>query len=140
MLQATAQQELEKTTVTVKSVAEILRKLNPSKQLLGFEDSVTSISRVTTIADLVSVVASYFQISPEELVGQVRKKEIMIPRQVCMYLARRELSQSFERIGEELGGRNHTTVMHACDKVVRRIKKDRKLLMDINAIKKEMGL
>jgi len=57
-----------------------------------------------------------------------------------MYIIRRELEESFERIGEDFGGRMHTTVMNACNRIVKNLKKDSRLVRDINAIKKEMGL
>jgi len=74
------------------------------------------------------------------LVGDIRKKEIMIPRQICMYLIRHEFNESYEKIGEEFGGRNHSTVMHACSKIISKMKIDNRLMRDLNAIKKEMGL
>jgi chromosomal replication initiator protein len=55
-------------------------------------------------------------------------------------LLRKEFNFSFERIGEEFGGRNHTTTMHAFNKIVKCLKKDQKLVRDINAIKNEIGI
>ena len=57
-----------------------------------------------------------------------------------MYLIKNELGHSFERIGAGFGGRNHTTVMHACNKTTQMLRKDLRLIRDINSIKKEMGL
>ncbi|MBU0981070.1 chromosomal replication initiator protein DnaA, partial [Patescibacteria group bacterium] len=69
-----------------------------------------------------------------------RKRDVMVPRQVAMYLIRHEINFSYEKIGEDFGGKNHTTVMHSCEKIVRQLKKDQNLLRDVNSIKKEMGL
>ena len=57
-----------------------------------------------------------------------------------MYLIRNEIGLAYEQIGEEFGGKNHTTIMHACEKIDQKLKKDKQLLKDVNAIKKEMGL
>jgi chromosomal replication initiator protein len=56
-----------------------------------------------------------------------------------MYLIREMLSQSYETIGDHFGGKNHTTVMHACHKVEEEIKAEGKILRDINALKREIG-
>ena len=63
----------------------------------------------------------------------------MIARQISMYLIRRELDHSYEKIGEYFGGRNHTTVLHAYNSIEDRLKTDHRLIRDINALKREMG-
>jgi chromosomal replication initiator protein len=90
--------------------------------------------------DVINLVADYFRIPSSELRGAVRKREIMMPRQVCMYLIYEVLGYSFDTIGDYFSGRNHTTVLHSYNKVKSRIGKDSKLLQDIHALKKEMGL
>jgi chromosomal replication initiator protein len=69
----------------------------------------------------------------------VRKKEILLPRQIAMYLIRKDLAASLEQIGEEFA-RNHTTVMHSIEKVIKLLRKDHKVVRDVNALKQEMGL
>lgn len=66
---------------------------------------------------VVQVVASSFGIQPERLLGRDRSREVALPRQVVMYLLREEGNVSLPQIGEALGGRDHTTVMYACEKV-----------------------
>lgn len=141
LMQAIAQAQLEHSTPTVRSVAGILKKLRKSDQINGFEThEVSASSKPTSSLDVVEIVASHFKISPDELTGDSRKREVMVPRQIAMYLIRHEMNFSFEKIGEDFGGKNHTTVMHACEKVVKQLKKDQNLLRDVNSIKKEMGL
>ncbi len=136
--QAMAQAELENSMPTVKSVAEIMDKLCPKKEYKTFVKETPQI--ITDLAEVITLVASYYNVTPEDIVGSGRKREFMVPRQVCMYLIRHELSQSYERIGEKFGGRNHTTVMHACDKMRGYLKYDQRLVRDVNALKREMGL
>jgi len=64
----------------------------------------------------------------------------MLPRQVSMYLIKHELGESYEKIGLGFGGRNHTTVMHACNKTAKKLKTDIRLVREVNTIKREMGL
>ena len=142
LVQAIAQAQLEHTTPTVRSVADIIRKLNrDSGNLQGLEGaSEGSRGRVTSPRELIEIVSEYFKISSIDVMGSSRKKHVMMPRQIAMYLIRHELGVAYEQIGEEFGGKNHTTVMHSCDKIAQNLKKDKKLLQDVNAIKKEMGM
>jgi chromosomal replication initiator protein len=73
---------------------------------------------------IVGVVAHAFGIERDRLVGRERTQEIALPRQVAMYLLREETHQSLPQIGQTLGGRDHTTVMYACDKVASLIEND----------------
>lgn len=137
--QAMAQAELENSMPTVKSVANIMDKLCPERSHRSFV--VTDERKIITdIMEVIKLVAAYYNVTPEDLIGNVRKREFMVPRQVCMYLIRQELHQSLEHIGEEFGGRNHTTVMHSCEKVSSCLKYDQRLVRDVNALKREMGL
>ena len=139
--QVIAEAEIEKRVPTVNSAAEVFRKLYRAKEIIGLDIERKMADRSAMSArDVMEAVACYYRVTIDDLVGDVRKKEIMIPRQVCMYIIRRELEESFERIGEDFGGRMHTTVMNACNRIVKNLKKDSRLVRDINAIKKEMGL
>ena len=74
-------------------------------------------SEQADISRIQKVVADYFQISVEDLKGKKRTASIAFPRQIAMYLSRTLLDESLERIGLEFGGRDHTTVMHSCEKI-----------------------
>ncbi len=73
--------------------------------------------RVTSAKKIAESVAEFYNISMEDLIKQSRKKEFVKPRQIAMYLIRKELDNSFPSIGDFFGGRDHTTVMHAVEKV-----------------------
>ena len=68
---------------------------------------------------IVEIVARYYQVPIEQLRGKARDKQIVLPRQVAMYLMREETEAPLLRIGEALGGRDHSTVLHGCDKIER---------------------
>ncbi len=87
---------------------------------------------------LIQTVAAYFDIETDGLVGNSRKKELVVPRQIVMYLMREELDASYPNIGNELGGRDHTTAMHACNKINKEIENDEKIARDIEMIKQRL--
>lgn len=88
--------------------------------------------------NIIKVVSEYFDISIEDIIGPCRKKNLTEPRQMIMYLMREELKLSYPVIGQELGGRDHTTVIHACDKIIKNLKTDDKLRQDLNTLKQKI--
>jgi chromosomal replication initiator protein len=89
---------------------------------------------------VVDLVAHYFNLSAEKLLGRDRSREVALPRQIAMYLLREEANVSLPRIGEVLGGRDHTTVMYAIEKISREIKDDSgsKIGRDIMRLKEQL--
>jgi chromosomal replication initiator protein len=81
-------------------------------------------SKTITVEDIKRVVGGHFKISPEALVSRKRTSAIAFPRQVAMYLARMLTNASLTDIGTAFGKRDHTTVMHACDKIGEKLKTD----------------
>jgi chromosomal replication initiator protein len=80
-----------------------------------------------TVSRIVARVSDQFRVSAAELVSTRRNRSILLPRQVSMYLARRLTDLSLTEIGEEFGGRDHSTVLHACQKVGAALTQDRYL-------------
>lgn len=139
--QVVAESELSNSVPTIHSVAKILKRLNKAQKIIGYDiDSKNKNAIVKNSDDVMHVVAEYYNLAITDLTGADRHKEVMLPRQLCMYLIKHELDESYEKIGCEFGGRNHTTVMHACNRTAGRLKKDVRLVRDVNAIKREMGL
>jgi len=87
---------------------------------------------------VVDVVASSFGISREKLMSRERTREAALPRQVVMYLLREEANVSLPQIGEVLGGRDHTTVIYACEKVADLIERDDRLRRQIVQIRETL--
>ena len=85
-----------------------------------------------TCEDVLRVVSSYYNVTPEDLKGPRRNREITVPRQIAMYLCRELTDCSMSRIGDTMGGRDHTTVLHGCDKVAEDLRTSESLgaLMD----------
>lgn len=140
--QAIAEMRLTNSTPTVKSIAALLYSQAPSVQELSglTKQQAESKPNIRNAEDIIKIVADYFRMSSEQLKGAVRKREIMMPRQICMYLIYEVLGCSYDTIGDYFSGRNHTTVLHSCNKVKNHLNKDTKLLQDIHALKREIGL
>lgn len=87
-----------------------------------------------TIDNILRVVADYFKLSYNDLKGKKRTKNIAFPRQIAMFIARDITEYSTTELGFEFGGRDHTTVMHACQKIEERLKLDPNLESTIQSI------
>lgn len=139
LVTAIGEAQLENATPTIRTVAQVIRKLDRGQNVAEIDLKDQHKTVVRGLEDVVEIVAKYFSLTKSDLIGADRKKEIMVPRQISMFLIREILNQSFESIGDCFGGRNHTTVMHACNKVENQMRIDQKLQRDINALKKELG-
>ena len=73
---------------------------------------------------IIEVVAQQYSLSPEDVTGKKRSREIAMPRQIAMYICREMTSLSTTSIGRAFGDRDHTTVMHGCDKIAELIRND----------------
>ncbi len=87
-----------------------------------------------SVKRLMEVVADFYNITVDDILRQSRRKEYVKPRQIAMYLMRFLLENSFPSIGEHFGGRDHTTVMHAVDKVTNMIKERESVKQEIDLI------
>ena len=91
--------------------------------------------RQVTPERIAKVVSEYYSVPMDALQGQKRDKAIVVPRQIAMFLMREETDVSLLRIGAELGGRDHSTVLHACDKINREVAVNDELRREIAAVR-----
>lgn len=80
----------------------------------------------------------FYDITEKDIASEKRKKEYVFPRQMAMYLLRQEIKASYPFIGTKLGGRDHTTVMYACEKITKDLENNDVLLEDLNMIKEKL--
>lgn len=92
-------------------------------------------SKSTTTKTIIEAAAKFFDLNIKDLTGQSRKKELVVPRQIAMYLMRKEINASYPLIGNELGGRDHTTAMHAYNKIEKEYRENEKIKQHIDSIK-----
>jgi chromosomal replication initiator protein len=91
--------------------------------------------RMVTPERIVQAVSDYYSVELDALKGQKRDRAIVMPRQIAMYLMRAETDVSLLRIGQELGGRDHSTVLHACDKIDRETQENEELRRELAAVR-----
>tara|TARA_B100000315_G_scaffold260754_1_gene324865 strand:+ start:22450 stop:23799 length:1350 start_codon:yes stop_codon:yes gene_type:complete len=91
-----------------------------------------------TINDIIKSVSSYLNVSENRLIGKGRKKEIALARQIAMYLSREMVGSSLENIGLHFGGRDHTTVIHACRTVEKKIEEKQEFARQVHTIRNRM--
>ncbi|MDR3642792.1 MAG: chromosomal replication initiator protein DnaA [Candidatus Doudnabacteria bacterium] len=106
--------------------------LDQAKTILS--SIISSKKRITSAKKIAEMVAEFYNVNMEDLIKQSRKKEFVKPRQVAMYLIRKELENSFPSIGDFFGGRDHTTVMHAVEKVDNLIKEKENFKQEVDLI------
>lgn len=122
-----ASHQLQKIELTVDMAKKLLQSLNTSSK----RGSVTP-------KQLLSAVAAYFDVPTDDLLGSSRKKELVVPRQITMYLMREDLQSSYPSIGHELGGRDHTTAIHACTKITKEVDENEKIRHDVMLIRQRL--
>jgi chromosomal replication initiator protein len=91
-----------------------------------------------TVEQIIEDVANYYRLDKEVLVARGRSKEVAAARQMAMYLAREETGASLPQIGEALGGRDHTTVMHGWEKIASQIEQNDQLRREMLAIREQI--
>ncbi|MFA6376551.1 MAG: chromosomal replication initiator protein DnaA [Candidatus Paceibacterota bacterium] len=113
--------KLKNIPPTVESCLSILSSTNP-KKIINFKK-------------IIQETINFYDLKEKEILSGSRKKEVVKPRQVAMYLMRKELNASFPSIGRKMGNKDHTTVMHAYKKISLEIDKDENLQEEINILK-----
>lgn len=88
-----------------------------------------------SVEEVVRRIAQYYEIAEKSIYEKTRKKEVVKPRQIIMYILREEFSVSYPSIGEKLGGRDHTTVIHSCEKIKEEIKRNNSLEQELEHIR-----
>lgn len=116
------------TNITLEFAMEALRDFSK-------KDAVTDQNNIRRIQ---KSVANFYNISFEDMKSKKRTPNLAIPRQVAMYLCRKLTDESFERIGIEFSGKNHATVIHACNKIENEMKINKDLNDAIENIKKQL--
>lgn len=95
-------------------------------------------TQALTSRRIISTVARYYDVRLEDLLGSSRKKQLVTPRQITMYLMRTEIKASYPTIGQELGNRDHTTAMHAFEKITRSLTDNSTVQHDIHLIRQQL--
>lgn len=116
------QTETKNRALSLNEIKDLVKNSIKQKKLLSYKE-------------VVKIISDFYKIEEESIYEKTRKKEIIKPRQVIMYILREDFSISYPSIGEKLGGRDHTTVIHSCEKIKREIKMDSLLSKEIQEIR-----
>jgi chromosomal replication initiator protein len=100
----------------------------------------TSISRMVDAKELIRTAARYFGLQPRNLTGSSRRKMDVLARSQAMFLIRELTGSSFQQIGQDFGGRDHTTVMHACNKVAKQQQADSAIRHALQEIRRQLSV
>lgn len=92
-------------------------------------------SKGVSIEEVVRRIAHYYEVEEKSIYDKTRKKEVVKPRQIIMYVLREEFNVSYPSIGEKLGGRDHTTVIHSCEKIKEEVKRSNSLEQELDHIR-----
>ena len=106
--------------------------LNEIKQIIK---NSTRPRRSLAVSDVVDKVSRYFDIDPATIYEKTRRKEVVKPRQLIMYILREDYAVSYPSIGQKLGGRDHTTVIHSCEKIKKELKKNENLDQELSRVR-----
>ena len=101
----------------------------------AINEIVTSKDKVISSVYIQETVAKYFNIDPKDLVGIKRSNDVVFPRQIAMYLCRCVPQLSLPQIGKDFGNRDHTTVLHACNKIEKEIKENKNTKLIVDSVK-----
>nr|WP_170005852.1 chromosomal replication initiator protein DnaA [Bacillus fonticola] len=133
--------ELEGALIRVVAYSSLINKdINPDLAAEALKDIIPSAKpKVITIADIQRIVGEFFTVKLEDFVAKKRTKSVAYPRQIAMYLSREMTDFSLPKIGEEFGGRDHTTVIHAHEKISRLLNTDTQLQKQIQNIRDQLS-
>jgi chromosomal replication initiator protein len=132
--------ELEGALTRVRGVAMVLNQsisLELAKQALDGESASKS-GNAPSLQSIIDSVTRFYDVKLTDLLSKRRHKSIAMPRQVCMYLARKHTRFSLEEIGGYFGGRDHTTVMHAVRTIEEKAGADGKLQAEVGRIEQDL--
>ncbi|HXK36251.1 MAG TPA: chromosomal replication initiator protein DnaA [Candidatus Paceibacterota bacterium] len=131
--------ELEGALNRVIALSQIYNRVPDLKETKNILNAYLAVPyRKTSPQIILKTVADFYNISPADLTKRSRKKEVVKPRQVAMYLLREEIKLSFPDIGQKLGGRDHSTVIHACEKIKREEQADEPLKNELTMIRQRV--
>jgi chromosomal replication initiator protein len=134
----------------VRELEGALNRIIAYHQLNGVAPTLDSVKKIlagittnlqkksVTAKEIIHTVSNYYDVAVDDLIGKCREKKLVNPRQIIMFLLRQEISSSFPTIGQELGGRDHTTAMHAVKKIQGAYENDERTRREIEQIKQRL--
>ncbi|MEW5945521.1 MAG: chromosomal replication initiator protein DnaA [bacterium] len=122
-----AHASLSSREITTSLTREIINDIVPLKAPL-----------TSNIQSIINEVSVYFGVEPEDLIGRRRKREIVMPRMIAMFLAREMTDRTLSQIGKEFGNKDHSSVLYSCEKIERELQRDSSVQLAIDNIKSRL--
>jgi chromosomal replication initiator protein len=132
-------------TGNIRELEGILNSIVMQTQLKAKELTISDIrnlvksnlkpKRLISPKDVVKMIADFYHVDEESIYEKTRRKEVIKPRQVAMFILREDFNISYPSIGEKIGGRDHTTVIHSCEKIKEDVKTNNTLMEEINQLR-----
>lgn len=132
-------------TGNIREIEGVINSISCQSQLKDRELSLNEVKnfvknsarpkKMVSTKEVVKTVAEFYNIEEQLIYDKTRKKEVIKPRQIIMYILREDFNISYPAIGEKLGGRDHTTVMHSCEKIKNDLKGDDMLIQEVNQLR-----
>jgi chromosomal replication initiator protein len=116
------QTQLKNRRLSINEIKDLIKNTSKPKKMIS-------------VNDLIKIVSDFFNIEPDSIKDKTRRKEVVRPRQITMYILREDFNISFPTIGEKMGGRDHTTVIHSCEKIKKDLKIDNSLTQQLSQIR-----
>jgi len=127
--------ELEGALNTIMCQSQLLGRTLSIDEVRTIIKNSSRPRKTLAIADVVDKVARYYDIDQASIYEKTRRKEVVKPRQIIMYILREDFQVSYPAIGKKLGGRDHTTVIHSCEKIKAELKGNSELEEEITQVR-----
>ncbi len=127
--------ELEGALNTILCQSQLLGRALDLNEVKVIIKNSTRPRKTLSVVDVVEKIARYYEVEPTSIYEKTRRKEIVRPRQLIMYILREDFQISYPAIGHKLGGRDHTTVIHSCEKIKQEIKHNTELEEELTQIR-----
>lgn len=127
--------ELEGALNTIMCQSQLLGRVLHIDEVKGIIKNSSRPRKTLAISDVVDKVARYYDIDQASIYEKTRRKEVVKPRQIIMYILREDFQVSYPAIGKKLGGRDHTTVIHSCEKIKLELKTNAELEDEITQVR-----
>lgn len=129
----------------VRDLEGIINSIVCQAELKGRELTISEVRSLTqlsakpkkqvSVKEIIRLISNFYNIDEKNIYEKSRRKEVVRPRQMIMYVLREDFQISYPAIGSKLGGRDHTTVIHSCDRVKKELQENNDLLNDLNQIR-----
>jgi chromosomal replication initiator protein len=127
--------ELEGALNTITYQIQLKNKVLSLAEIKNIIKETSKPKKMFSVKEIIKTIADFYDIPEASIYEKTRRKEVVKPRQIIMYILREDFKVSYPTIGEKLGGRDHTTVIHSCEKIKHDIKEDMQLSEEIDRIK-----